>query len=181
MKTRFTPDEFMLMLTELSARLHKSGRFVEFVLFGGGALSLYYGSREQTKDLDVAFQAELTDQIGELVRTIGHQFHADSDWLNRKGAFFLTQSMQDEALDFLSLPGLRVKVLRPEALLALKIASARIFTDTPDLDDLRFLLHHLEIRDVDAALAIAREQLPELRTGLQAASVVALEAALRDE
>jgi hypothetical protein len=49
-------EDFVKYLYELSDLLAKDNVHVNILMFGGGALSMRYRAREQTKDLDVAFQ-----------------------------------------------------------------------------------------------------------------------------
>jgi hypothetical protein len=64
---------------------------------------------------------------------------------------------------FLSLPNLQVFVAHPRYLFALKCAALRLGEEFHDVDDVRYLLRHLDVRTVEEALAIVTHYIAEGR------------------
>jgi len=63
-------------------------------------------------------------------------------------------SLRGEYDPYLELPHLRVFVAQPGYLLAMKCVALRLGEEFQDLDDIRYLLRHLNLATVDEALAI---------------------------
>ena len=74
---------------------------------------------------------------------------------------------------YLERPHLRVYVAEPHYLLAMKCAAMRLGEEFHDLDDVRYLLRHLDISTVDEAVAIVRRYFDEDQ--LQSKTRLALE------
>lgn len=79
------------------------------------------------------------------------QANVPSTWLNDAVKGFL--SPRGEFAPFLERPHLHVYVAEPHYLLAMKCAAMRLGEEFHDLDDVRYLLRHLNISTVDEALA----------------------------
>jgi hypothetical protein len=75
-------------------------------------------------------------------------------------AYLGTQSVFEV---FLELSHLRVFVAEPHYLLAMKCASMRLGAEFHDLDDVRYLLRHLNIETVSDALAVVAKYIPAER------------------
>lgn len=80
-------------------------------------------------------------------------------WLNDAVKAYL--SPRGEFDSFLELAHLKVFVPRPEYLLAMKCAAMRLGEEFHDLDDVRYLLRHLNITTAEGALAIVTRYFDE--------------------
>jgi hypothetical protein len=111
----------------------------EIVVAGGAALVVLYGAREATKDVD-AFAVGLTD-IAALRRAVLHvsaTLDLPEDWLNDGAKGYLNGVQPGKVL--LDRPGLLIRALAPQQLLAMKLCAWR---DDVDIADARILLHEL--------------------------------------
>jgi len=156
----YTADKFLSLLAQLSRKLSTIDEHIDLLLFGGGAMALYYGARDKTQDLDAVVRGASLHLVNDLIVDVAYEQGARKDWLNNQGAHYITQEILDSALDFITLPGIQVKVACPEAMLALKISSMRSDLETPDEADVKFLLKKLNVKDEQAALNILEAYLP---------------------
>lgn len=78
-------------------------------------------------------------------------------WLSPRGTF-------DR---YLELPHLQLFVAQPAYLLALKCAALRLGEEFRDLDDVRYLLRHLDIRKASDALAVIMQYVDESQIPLK--------------
>jgi len=161
MKEIFTPEEFLQLLSQLSASLEQEGKHTTIILFGGGALSMYYGARAETHDLDVLINADDRSSIIKAVQRIAADNDAVGDWLNDDGKSLITDAIIADAQDFISLPAITMKVASAEALLALKAAALRYRPGSHDLEDARFLIQRLGITKVEEIVALTEKYLPK--------------------
>lgn len=88
----------------------------------------------------------------------------DAKWLNDAVKGFLGSRGAFEP--WLELPNLRVFVAEPHYLLAMKCAAMRLGPEFHDLDDVRYLLRHLDVQSAGEALEIVMryfepEQIPD--------------------
>lgn len=111
----------------------------DLFVVGGAALVLLYGARESTKDVD-AFSAvpSLSPALRQAAAHVAIAQGLPSDWLNDAAKGFVHGLSPGELL--LDLPSLRVRVLAPHQLLAMKLSAWR---DDVDIDDARLLLDHV--------------------------------------
>lgn len=126
----------------------------EVGICGGAVMCLVFNARASTKDVDAVF--EPTQEIRDASEIVSTKFGVPKDWLNdaAKG-FFLSQP---PVHDVVQLSNLRVWAPQADYMLAMKCISARF--DSHDLNDTKFLLKHLEIRNVDEASAIIEKYYP---------------------
>ena len=107
-----------------------------------------------TKDVDAIFKP--TVEIREASKCVAAKLGAPEDWLNdaAKG-YFLSQP---PVHDVVELSHLRVWAPQADYMLAMKCHSARF--DSHDIDDVKFLLNHLEIRSAEEAFRIVEKYVP---------------------
>src|SRR3989338_5339128 len=122
----------------------------EVYLVGGAVMCLVFNARPATKDVDAYFQP--AQKIREAAAKVGVQAGVKEDWLNDavKGYF----SDKGEYDTFLELSHLRVFVARAEYLLAMKSLAMRIGEEFHDVDDIRYLIRHLDLKNYQEALAV---------------------------
>ncbi len=134
----------------LDAELAEGGIQGEVYLVGGAVMCLALGARAATRDIDAYFRP--TRLVREAAARVARSAGVPDTWLNDAVKSFL--SPRGEFDPWLELPHLRVYTARPEYLLAMKCASMRLGAEFHDLDDVRFLLRHLNLESVDQALDI---------------------------
>ncbi|MFP5310247.1 MAG: DUF6036 family nucleotidyltransferase [Actinomycetes bacterium] len=134
------------LLLELGRRLETAGVHGRLFVVGGAAMTLAYGARRSTRDVDALFQPK--EEVHEAARAIGVERGLPPDWLNDGVKGFLLGSDPDATV-LLDVPGLRVEVASPRYLFVLKAMAARIERDA---DDLVALWPRCGFADVDEAL-----------------------------
>jgi len=141
----------------LDAELGAQGVTGELYLVGGAVMCLAFHAREATKGVDALF--EPARLVREAAARVGVAAGLEASWLNDAVKGYL--SPRGEFTPFLELPHVKVFVAHPRYLLALKCAALRLGEEFHDLDDVRYLLRHLDIRTPDEALAIVNRYFAE--------------------
>jgi hypothetical protein len=144
-------DEITDNLKVLGLELKKRGVTGELLLTGGAAMCLVHSARDMTKDIDALYEPKTL--INEIAAKIAAEKNLPSDWLNDGVKGFVTEDVPTE--EFLTLDGLKVTVVTPTYLLAMKLISARY--GEKDADDIRFLMKKLQIRTYDEAVSIVTQ------------------------
>ncbi len=126
----------------------------EIGICGGAVMCLVFNARESTKDVDAVFRP--TREIRDASKSVAGKLGVPEDWLNdaAKG-YFLSQP---PVRDVVELPNLRVWAPQADYMLAMKCVSARF--DSHDLDDVTFLLRHLDVESIDEASSIIEQYYP---------------------
>ena len=100
-----------------------------------------------------------TRVIRQAAARVGAQENLPDTWLNDAVKAFL--SPRGEFGVYLELPHLSVYVAEPHYLLAMKCAAMRLGEEFHDLDDVRYLLRHLNITSVEQALVVVTHYFDE--------------------
>lgn len=129
----------------------------ELYLVGGAVMCLVLGARAATRDVDGMFQP--TRVIREAAARVAVRAGVPASWLNDAVKGFL--GSKGEFVPFLEFEHLRVFTADPRYLLAMKCAAMRLGEEFQDLDDVRFLLRHLDIGSVAEALEIVTRYFDE--------------------
>lgn len=129
----------------------------EIYVVGGAVMCLAFGARQSTKDVDALFVPARV--VREAASRVAASDGLDASWLNDAVKGYL--SPRGEFDRFLSLPHLQVFTAHPRYLLAMKCAALRLGEEFHDLDDVRYLLRHLDVRTVEQALAIVTQYFDE--------------------
>lgn len=138
----------------LNNELEAMGIIGEIGICGGAVMCLVFNARESTKDVDAIFKP--TREIREAGLAVARKLDIAEDWLSdaAKG-YFLSPPPVMEVIQH---SHLRVWAPQPHYMLAMKCVSARF--DSHDLDDVMFLLKHLEIKTPEQAFRIIEEFYP---------------------
>lgn len=130
----------------------------EVSLFGGAAMCLVYGSRSSTKDIDAVFAP--TPEMYAIIQNIAEEYGLPSDWLNNGVKGFV--STNHDVRLYRRLSHLTITAASPEYLLAMKCLASRLGASR-DVEDIQFLLRHLNIRTVQEAYKILERFYPPRR------------------
>jgi hypothetical protein len=131
----------------------------ELHVVGGAVMCLALNARDTTHDVDALF--EPAKAVREAARRVADRAGVPEDWLDDAVKGLLGPRNAFEK--FLELSHLRVFVAEPHYLLAMKCASMRLGAEFHDLDDVRYLLRHLNIRCAADALAVVEQYVPAER------------------
>ena len=145
-----TRPDILRLFDLLNAELATEGVEGELYLVGGAVMCLALDARHATRDVDGYFRP--TAAVRQAAGRIADQAEVPADWLNDAVKGFL--SPKGDFDPYLDLDHLKVFVARPSYLLAMKCAAMRLGEEFHDLDDIRHLLHHLNITSVEEALQV---------------------------
>ncbi len=156
--------EIRQALTELDAAVARRGIKGEVCLFGGAVMVLAFQARQSTRDVYAVFAPAAA--VREAAAEVGRERGWDEDWLNDgvKGWVSEHRNVQDAGLN---LPHLAVTIPVPEYLLAMKCMAARAEEGSRDMDDVKFLIRHLDLREKEAVLAIVEDYYPPNRLSVK--------------
>ena len=152
-----TKGKIMSGLRRLGEELKELGMNGEILLTGGAAMCLVHSARDMTKDVDALYEPK--SEINRLVKLIAEQEGLPEDWLNDGVKGFIVANAPSE--EFITLDGLKISVVTPEYLLAMKLMSVRY--GEKDADDVRFLMDKLELKTADEAFDLLTRYYPENR------------------
>ena len=143
----------------LDTELAKDGVIGELYLVGGAVMCLVLDARPATRDVDAFFKP--AQIIRRAAARVAARAGVPATWLNDSVKGFL--SPRGDYAPYLELENLRVFTAEPHYLLAMKCAAMRLGEEFHDLDDVRYLLRHLDITTVEQALAVVTRYFDESR------------------
>jgi len=153
-------DLIMRALRRLGELALAEGLTLEICLYGGTAFMLAYGNRTATQDVDASINPR--EHGLRLSKQVARDLGLEEKWLNDEvGKFFAPVGARRKLP--LEIPGLRLYVATPSYLLAMKALACR--RPGPgrrgDLQDLKFLIHKMEIKSLDEIQAHIDRFYPE--------------------
>ncbi len=152
-----TRADIRRLLELLSAELAKQDIHGELFVVGGAVMCLALNARESTRDVDAYFKPAIG--IRQAAARVAVVVGLPDNWLNDAVKGFLDPCGRFE--EFLDLPNLKVYTAHPHYLLAMKCAAMRLGAEFHDLDDVRYLLRHLNISTPKRALEIVTQYFDE--------------------
>jgi len=156
---RLTRDDMNRLFELLDADLQGRDVVGELYLVGGAVMCLALGAREATRDVDALFQP--TREVREAAARVAVRAGVPENWLNDAVKGFL--SPRGDFGPYLELPHLRVYVAEPHYLLAMKCVALRLGEEFRDLEDVRYLLRHLNVESASEALEVVLRYFDEER------------------
>jgi predicted nucleotidyltransferase len=158
MPTRaFTAADIRRLFGLLNEELAATDTHAELNLVGGAVMCLAFGARESTRDVNALFKP--TAEVRQAAARVAVRAAVPETWLNDAVKAWL--GGRGEFDRFLELSHLAVFVARAEYLLALKCAAMRLGEEFRDLDDVRYLLRHLNLTSSREALGIVARYVGE--------------------
>lgn len=127
----------------------------EIHLVGGAVLIMEHDSRESTHDVDAA-EMDPHGQVREAADQVAAAMDLPRSWINDQASAFAPRGADWRRSDIFDHPNLRVYVIEPGQLLAMKALAGRL-RDEPDL---RFLIDHLGLTTVDEAVELVARHFP---------------------
>jgi hypothetical protein len=158
------------LLRMLDRELASEGVVGELYVVGGAVMCLVLDARPATHDVDAFFRPSRV--VRQAAARVAARAGVDGAWLNDAVKGYL--SPRGDFAPYLELANLRVFTAEPHYLLAMKCAAMRLGEEFHDLDDVRYLLRHLDITSVEQALAVVtryfdeRQLAPKTRLALEA-------------
>jgi hypothetical protein len=155
--SRLTKEDIRRLFELLDAELAAENADGELYLVGGAVMCLALDARDATRDVDAFFRPAMV--VREAARRVAARAGVPDTWLNDAVKGFL--SPRGSFDPYLQLPHLKIYVAPPPYLLAMKCAALRLGKEFHDLDDVRFLLRHLDITTVEEALTVVTRYFDE--------------------
>lgn len=150
---------FVLLNQELAA----SDTHAEVYVVGGAVMCLALRARAATRDVDAWFKPSTL--VRQAAARVAARANVPEEWLNDAVKGWLgTQGTFDR---YLEQSHLQVFVAQPQYLLALKCRAMRLGAEFHDLDDVRYLLRHLDIRTTDEAMQVVTQYFDESQIPLK--------------
>lgn len=149
-------DLILTMLREVGQILHDQGLSTTIHVVGGAAIALTLKNERITHDVD----AVLRDHPAEFLHaahTVARHHRMNTDWIGDDVSPFISRNPVGQEHHFV-FPGLSVYVASPEHILAMKVRAAATRDAQRDLDDIIFLVHHLQIRTPEEVARLAEHQ-----------------------
>jgi hypothetical protein len=154
--SRLTRDRILELFELLNEELARTDTVGELHVVGGAVMCLALHARDATRDVDALF--EPATAVREAAARVAARSGAPEHWLHDAVKGYIGPR---NAFDrFLELSHLRVFVAEPHYLLAMKCASMRLGAEFHDLDDVRYLLRHLDIRTAPDAIRVVEQYVP---------------------
>lgn len=154
---KLTSADIRRLFVLLNRELGLTDTHAELYLVGGAVMCLVLGSRAATRDVDAWFRPSAP--VREAAARVAMHAGVPEHWLNDAVKGWL--STRGEFDRYLEHSNLQVFVAQPTYLFALKCMAMRLGEEFHDLDDVRYLLRHLDIRTADGALAIVKQYFDE--------------------
>jgi hypothetical protein len=153
----FTAADIRRLFDLLNDELAATDIQGELYLVGGAVMCLAFAARESTRDVDALFRPAAA--VRQAAVRVAARAHVPETWLNDAVKAWL--GGRGEYDRYLELSHLNVFVARAEYLLALKCAAMRLGEEFRDLDDVRYLLRHLNVTSSREALEIVSRYVNE--------------------
>lgn len=152
-----TVADMLRLFDLLNGELARTNTHAEVYLVGGAVMCLTLGARAATRDIDAWFQP--TARVRQAAARVAAIADVPADWLNDAVKAFL--SPRGEFDRYLERSHLQVFVALPTYMLALKCMAMRLGEEFQDVDDIRYLLRHLNITAAPAAIAVVTQYFDE--------------------
>lgn len=155
--SKLTTADMLRLFELLNEELARTDTHAELYLVGGAVMCLALGARAATRDIDAWFRP--STKVRQAAARVAAIADVPADWLNDAVKAFL--SPRGEFDRYLERSHLQVFVAQSGYLLALKCMAMRLGEEFQDVDDIRYLLRHLDIRTSEAALAVVAQYFDE--------------------
>ncbi len=135
------------LFDSLNEELERAGVHGIVHLAGGAVMCLALRSRDATHDVDAVF--EPSGAVLDAALRVAERENVADSWLNNAVKGYLSD--HGEFDEFIEHSNLRIFVANPKYMLAMKCMAMRVGEGYHDEEDVRYLLRHLGIEDLDEA------------------------------
>lgn len=135
----------------------------EIYMVGGAVMCLVFHARDATRDVDAFFRP--TKLMRAAAARVAARAGVPQGWLNDAVKGYLSPSGRYDT--YLELANLSVFVADARYLLAMKCVAMRLGEEFHDLEDVRYLLRHLNVATPTEALAIVQRYFDEAEVPLK--------------
>jgi hypothetical protein len=135
--------------------LERDGTVGDIYIFGGAAMVLAYQAREATRDVDALFEPR--EKVHQAALLVAEELGLPRWWLNDQATVYLPRTPDERARLVFDHSNLRVTVVSPTHLLAMKALAARSYAD---IDDITLLCDRLGVTKLSEVEAICARVYP---------------------
>lgn len=139
----------------LAIALERDGTVGDVYIFGGAAMVLAYQAREATRDVDALFEPR--EKVHRAALQVAEELGLPRWWLNDQATVYLPRTPDERARLIFDHSYLRVTVVSPTHLLAMKALAARSYAD---IDDITLLCDRLGVTNLTEVEAICARVFP---------------------
>jgi len=143
-------DRILELFAVLNHELAKKSIRGEVYLAGGAVMCLVFHARPATKDIDALLVPAA--EVRNAARAVAAVEDLPDDWLNDAVKGYFSENGRFEVFEELS--HLKIYAPHPEYLFAMKCMALRLGEEFQDIEDVRFLLKALELKNLPNAEAI---------------------------
>ena len=141
-------EEILEALGFVNEELNRLNVKGEILIAGGASMCLAFSARSATKDIDAIYEPKSI--INDIAAKIAVSKGLPEAWLNDSVKGFMNQKAYEKKFQLQSFSNLAIYSVTPEYLLAMKLMSSRMDSDT-DKKDIIFLMKHLKIDSLQKA------------------------------
>jgi len=126
----------------------------EILIAGGASMCLVFSARSSTKDIDAVYEPKTI--INDISAKIALQKGMPKSWLNDSVKGFMNEKAYEKKMFLKNYSNLILYSVLPEYLLAMKLMSSRMESET-DINDIIFLMKYLKIDTIEKANQVIGE------------------------
>ena len=152
-REQLTKSDIERLLRELNAELASKNVRGEVFMVGGAVMCVAFNARESTGDVDAVF--EPASIVRAAAARVASRADVPENWLNDAAKTWVSPRGTFDA--WFELPNLKVFTAQAAYVLAMKCIAMRIGPEFHDVDDVRYLIRHLNLTTVDQVLAVVTE------------------------
>ena len=141
-------EEILKNLEFVNEELRLIDMHGEILIAGGASMCLAFSARLATKDIDAIYEPKSV--INEIAARIALQKDMPESWLNDSVKGFMNEKAYEKKMSLKTFSNLKIYSVMPEYLLAMKLMSSRMDSET-DKKDIIFLMKLLKIDTVEKA------------------------------
>jgi hypothetical protein len=141
------------LFVALNAELARVKIVGEVYIVGGAVMCVAFDARESTGDVDAVFKPASAVRIA--AAKVAARAGVAENWLNDAAKGWASPHGSFDS--WLDLPHLKVFTAQAAYVLAMKCVAMRIGPEFHDVDDVRYLIRHLNLSTADEVLALVAE------------------------
>lgn len=141
-------EEILKNFELINEELKLMNMYGEILITGGASMCLVFSARSATKDIDAVYEPKTI--INDIAAKIALQKKMPESWLNDSVKGFMNAKAYEKKMSLKSYSNLKLYSVLPEYLLAMKLMSSRMESET-DIKDIIFLMNYLKINTTEKA------------------------------
>ncbi len=159
MNASLSKKDIIRLFNLLNDELKSDNTQGELYVVGGAVMCMVYDARDSTHDVDAYFKP--TTRIRQAAQRVSVKTNVADNWLNDSVKDYLATTGKFD--HYLELSHLKIMCAQADYLLAMKCLAMRIGEEFHDLDDIRYLLRHLDIKTYEKAHEVISRYYPVSR------------------